>query len=213
MLHLRRPNVASCHNLSPAENAEAGHIDWLLLLLDIYVRQFQTALDLFTHAEALIRKDLSSHTRFQGWLFIAARDAALTIYHFGHVLQATRGRIRRCPTLKPFYRAQSMRLAHKLYEANFGHIERIRHAIGHTGEMISTPENLKRMQGGGQDRQPSLIISHLSNRKFQTTHDGELFSFEIADETLKMLERITGLAYEAFAPIEEAALARGRRSP
>lgn len=102
--------------------AEERHVAELIAdgldSLNTYVTQFGDALSLFRfrreqssvqanqpRSELSIDKETINTS---SWCFVAARDAAMSIYHFACAIEGIKACVHRCPTLKTAYNAQKI---------------------------------------------------------------------------------------------------------
>jgi len=69
---------------------------------------------------------------------MAARDGALTIYHFGSTIDGIRKSLRSCPALSGPIDRQKLTNAGKLFEAKFPGYIAIRHVVSHYGDFSKT---------------------------------------------------------------------------
>jgi hypothetical protein len=113
----------------PAAERDANdHLELLLSKLDTYAQDFQAAIALFELAErelATLRAQLErtrtpqlNYTALMRmrWQFIAARDGAMTIFHFGKTMEAIRSSaLRECPTVRSLVQKQPLRNADNLF--------------------------------------------------------------------------------------------------
>jgi hypothetical protein len=90
------------------------------------------------------------------WQLIAARDAPMTIYHFGTALAALRRQVGRYPTLCAVVDTDKLKKAHGTFSHNFPRAERIRHAIGHTAETRDSMEEANKHKISGISASCSL---------------------------------------------------------
>jgi hypothetical protein len=81
----------------PNEEREANrHLEFLLIKLDDYAQDFQAAIAMFELAERQLVDRLQTSYPWQmrmRWQFIAARDGAMTIFHFGMIMEAIRSSV------------------------------------------------------------------------------------------------------------------------
>lgn len=194
--------------LSGDEADNADHLEFLLSMLGGYARTLEDAVHLFDYFERLFgewrEKGDGRETIFRGWPAVAARDAALSIYHFGIVLSGIRSRIGVCPTLFPLCNHNDLKSAWKMFRDSFPTAERMRHAIGHSSDMVVTPGKLLKNIPKTGEFANMLVLSSLVNKRLTFTFNGEGLSVEISNETAERIEAIKRVVWEAFGPIEEA---------
>lgn len=206
--------------LSEAEAADAIHLDMLLDRLRHYGDQFERALGLYLHCENLLNMEVESNGilgpctkvyEFHDWMTIAARDAAMTIYHYSCVLDALHKRIGCCPTLMPFLDRASLTRARRLFHKHFPRAERIRHGLGHSAELAATPNRLKQNSTSKKFQSDNITIgsnvfiqNSVSDGKLMLTRNGELLQIKISQNTLNNLLTIQSAVFDAFRAIEVA---------
>ena len=205
-----RPPRLYVKGLPEEERDAADTLFFLILDLDKYACNFEAAINLFefARAEALT----AGHNQAVQWSFIAARDGAMTIYHFGQALQHMRNTLGLCPTVKSLVDPRVLRLAGKKFNSRFRDYESLRHAVAHSGDFwrqgVDVIRNaMKKLRVG-----PFVLVSKnahvviresLLDRRFTTTIEGRQVSYEISGETLKNLVGIKDEIFSAFRPAEK----------
>jgi len=135
----------------------------------------------------------------------------LTIYHFGQALQYIRDGLGACPTARSQIETNLLKLAQKKFNAYFSEFEDLRHAIAHVSELWKNVQNFAKnaitghISGSIQitAMNASVVIrNNLVRRKFSTTIDKRLVSYEISAETLNKLISVKNEFYSAFRPAE-----------
>lgn len=199
--------------------AEEHDLAWIvqgsLSSLGSYVRKFEQALSLFEFAEHQHRLRLSdvspegikAMSALSGWKFVAARDGAMTIYHFMCAMESVKTCVYRSPTLKPWFNAKVSKQATKLFGVRFPKCEAMRHAIAHSAELYESPEKLEEnaFSGDYKDKMFDLqgvkgvvIADTLSNRSYITTFKRQIISYDVSMDTLNALTEIRKLFCSAF---------------
>ena len=178
--------------------------------LDNYVRDFHAALTLFDFAEPQWLNAEQDHVK--QWSFIACRDGAMTIYHFGQTFQHIRAALGSCPTINSLVDSQHLRLTNKKFESQFPDFEGLRHAIAHASDLWKNVSSFARNAFTGKLTGPLVVAAkggriamrnNLINRQFSTTFETRLVSYEISAETLNRLISLKNEFYSAFRPAEE----------
>jgi hypothetical protein len=130
------------------------HIQGLLTSLVVFERRLVFALLLFDASYQenwkLVRAAKIGHLDFQmldratdtlgGWQSIAARDGALSIYHFGSTIEAIRHSLPSCPALNALVDHTVLRTAHAQFRKEFPRIEAVRHVVAHVADFTKTAE-------------------------------------------------------------------------
>jgi hypothetical protein len=164
-----------------AEHPALQHIVGLLTALAVQERNFRTAVLLFeaSHQEnSELANAVSSGVldfgtldratdTLSGWQSIAARDGAMTIYHFGCTVEAIKASLPRCPTLNAGVDHSNLRMARKLFESHFPGYKDIRHVVAHTAEFAATIDDKE-------------IHSHKGRLKI--SNDSGSVSMEVSDQ-------------------------------
>lgn len=133
--------------------------------------------------------------RFGSWQVIAARDGAMTIYHFFMNLNGINEQLRlECPELLSVIPQHRFKTISRLRKKYFKEFEKLRHAIGHRGELQSSLKEFIRNSLDGFLFLPSL----LEGRTFSMTIEGRAVSYDISDETLSRLREIQADLFAAF---------------
>src|SRR5829696_6885478 len=85
----------------PEEREHAQHFSTQLHMLRMYVIAFSRAVHLIDHCENLLKSlpSIPDRQKVFDWTAIAARDAAMTIYHFRSTLYSVQN-FKHCPTLQ-----------------------------------------------------------------------------------------------------------------
>jgi len=188
-------------------------------LFDLSESQYET---LFTPPgedppaiEVFLARQRRNHAR-GNWQSMAARDGALTIYDFYRANQLTATLRPRCPTLFSFVDDSKLREANTLFESTFKDFGLVRQAAAHPGEVAATPE--KRRDNESFDVQETIgefaairtigdvavfVSQGLINRRYTSTMNGQYVGYELSKETVRALESVADLIFQAFAPAEE----------
>ena len=112
--------------LTGEEKTRVEFLGSLMMHLENYAFEFEKALHLFDFSLAINTNRMRDpeqevvHGRDAlSWLYIAAKAAAMDIYHFGCALQAVGQQMIHCPSLLPHYDASAMRRARRLFNQYF----------------------------------------------------------------------------------------------
>lgn len=131
-------------------------INSALISLDMHVRNYWADLTLFdecgTSSEGLrarykISKNENERIRSEmlsQWVLVAARDACMSIYHFGRARDGVNVTLGGCPTLQERFNRQKMSEANKTFDAYLPDYVKMRHAIAHSEETRNTVKAVKR---------------------------------------------------------------------
>jgi hypothetical protein len=185
---------------------ERQQVDSILLLLgglSSLIEQFRADLELFDYAEQNLFAWLGRDERIgrenaperRAWLFIASRDAAMTIWEFSEALKFIRRALEICTRLRTPAKDHALKAAIDRFGAAFPFAKDVRHATAHPVEQIATPEERKKntLRGAGV-----LIQGGLVGRKFTHSKNGREVSFEISSATILTLETVKNAVFDVF---------------
>jgi len=154
--------------------------------LEAYVNDFASALTLFDHCQAELKLKHSTLSPYFKWQFIAARDGAISIYHFGKTYEKLRAIIKGNPAMFSRVDEANLKESGKLLRALFPKFEAVRHAVAHAGDLDEV-QNAASIPG----RVKTLIMRNvLSGNEFQNTFDVEIQSYSISQESLYGLNKV-----------------------
>jgi hypothetical protein len=224
----RKPNLD--WKALPQDEQDAGHhLAQAFQGLEDFTISFMAAAELFevNLYDSLFQPDGAYKKRALSWMWVACRDGAMSIYHFGKALEGIMSYLGQCPTVLEMTDRKLVRVARKRLRELFPNFEAVRHAVAHAGELMNDPEtkrrhavkadNLKLLEGlSVQSDSLNIaqvnIVQVLSGRKFTNTFEGKVQSYEISRETLDALIDVKRIFYSAFREAE-AELARRADSP
>ena len=188
---------------------EQGACDLLngqLRELASYTDDFAAALELFDMASKDVPQLFASFDSSpeekraidtkRRWCFIAAKDGAMTVYHFGQTLDLIRGGLGDCPTLRAMIDTDVLKEVDKRFKRKFPFYERLRHAVAHQSIVSKAPYMaVVRSDGSGR----LIITGSLSGRRFISVWKEHRVEYEISDPTLKELASMRDCVFTAFA--------------
>lgn len=199
------------------ERALARSIWQGLCSLGTYVDSFGEALSLFQftqqqmaarHSMQPMSPEAATQLRLlAGWSFVAARDGAMSIYHFLCAMEGIKACVHRGPTIKPYFNGKTSREATKLFSARFPRCEEMRHAIAHAAELVESPEKFEENSFSGSyddgavritNSKNIMISNHLNGDVYSTTINGQIISYAINDVTRTSLIEVRSKLYSAF---------------
>ncbi|NJO34634.1 MAG: hypothetical protein HC869_17385 [Rhodospirillales bacterium] len=147
------------------------------------------------------------------WREIPIRDAALTVFHCGRILESIKSGFGDCPAFRAEVEHKKLKAARKMFETHFGDYEQIRHAIAHAGEVAYTREDAKKNAFSGNHssvgikmtrvrdvrltavRGDCLIITHQATA--HSSH-GKIFQMCLTPDSLLKLVQVANTTYSAF---------------
>ena len=222
--HERKPPTKWCKGLDSADKEVSGYVVGLLLMLNYYVRCFEAAVQLFEIAATTQRRASDAFKKdranidaaadleiVDGWVVIAARDGAMSIYHFGCTMDGLVETMGKAPGLRTKY-GRPLKLVRKQFEEAFPSFFKVRHAIAHSAERNKSPEKIEehslvgpwktsRMEFTAAEgvAMSGMLTDVLDNRTWSSTWDGQVVSYEISVETLANLVKFRDEIYLAFS--------------
>jgi hypothetical protein len=144
------------------------------------------------------------------WIFVAARDACLCIYHFGRARDGLHQTLGQCPALRSAIDRDALRAANNLFDRHFPNYVRMRHAIAHVEETQNTPQAIEKhaLSSGAQNpfvKNPSafktlVVTNNLMGRTYSSMWDGELIEADISEENAHKLDEIREAYFGVFRP-------------
>ena len=186
------------------ERRAVNAIDLALITVYSSTRNFAAAVDLFSTTRA--QKTSGNPIRSVEWMMIAARDGAMSIFHFGDVIQRINKQFGTCPTLAAHIDRSQMKAANKALRTHFPQFEKIRHAVGHTGEFNMTGGTVVQgpaVVGGIHIGGRGVVNDHLNGDVFHGVIDNEPVSYAVNATTLANMIEVAKTVYSVFAPAAE----------
>lgn len=207
--------------------------------MQLCIRQFESAVRLADHAEAMYasndkefraasdleRKtghfsDLSAYWEaswvYGSWIEIAAREAALLLDQFEHLRRAISAGSTAIPLIAESVDRARLKEAGVLFRQHFPDAELIRDAVAHAAERASTEGAQKRMAydgkleaGGVSLAGRGFTISSQAGRTLSMSWKGKLVSVSVDEASLAKLHEAERMLFRAFDPVV-AALRRNR---
>lgn len=191
--------------LPPGEHAYANHSTFLIGQLAHHLKGFRSAVRLFEHcgsqreAARLSGQWLYDPDRdHDDWMFIAARAAAMEVYHYWHIACALKSTVGRCASVRHLIDDAAIQGAIHILEGSFDPIELRRHAISHAAEMVTTPE---RFQNHFPSDTGDWLISALDvDGTLKLKHTGQKMTISVSDASIVKLDNITRRIFAAIKP-------------
>lgn len=138
------------------------------------------------------------------WPFIAAREGAMIIMHFSHTLSGITAGLNQCKPLKDAIDFPQYRRVRKSLPREFPDFEAIRNAAAHHAEADVEKDGAEGpFLGFGFDIgnvKKFLIVNSLMGRRYVSTHNGQVVSYELSQASLKKLVRIRNEVCDILAP-------------
>ncbi len=196
-----------------SDDVVIGHARMLLWMLNYYVRCFEADVQLYE--ESAFRNDHARHAFekndndddannvleiLDGWVVIAARDGAMSLFHFRQILDQLDGD--RFRDINKLVNTTTKRLAKRSFDAAFPNFREVRHAVGHSGERhnenhattINWGNGQVSFTGGGH----TYLVDVISQRQYSNTWQGKVVSYEISLRSLRKLAAIRDRIFQAY---------------
>lgn len=201
------PRMWLLHELPENEMQSAWHVWGNLRSLTGYAEDVASAVALFEYSLANSRQ-IRRRSLFSNWAFCAARDGAMSLYHYSQSLRSVRGGFKNCPTLRAKVDHKALRDAEKAFKDGFPAAEQLRHAIAHSAELADSLEkrelnSVRNLQSGSfQVLNGSVMIrDQIDGCRFSYSFNGELVYYDVNSDTILKLNEITQTVIDAFEEI------------
>jgi len=136
----------------------------------------------------------------RAWIFIAARDAAITLDQFFKSLKGIGNYRTKCPTFYQRLDLGKIREVRRDFTKVFPHIEKIRNRVAHEVENLADPAKMEKHADG-----KLYMINSMIGRQFVNTIDRERVGYELSDaatnEIKETVAAIVSLFDEACASL------------
>ena len=146
---------------------------------------------------------------YTSWLFIAARDGAITIYNLGRSMEGIRASLKNCPSLNASVDQEALSESTRILRQRFPRFEGFRHMVAHAAEFSQTQEArdrhsttaaidnglIRKAEGGDIFIGPSLM-----GREFTCTFEGKVLGYEISLESFEHIKKAALMFISAFRP-------------
>ena len=196
-----------CINPRLIPTEEYGAAFALALSLDAigrYVVRFDADLELFEQSRQRSREDW----RAREWSFLAARDGAMTLFHFGQFIHEGM-RLDGCPTLAQQIDSKPMREARNKFRKTFPNTRIIRHSVAHDGENQASQRYLEEDKFVTNANIPELSVTRskisisdsLVDDKFTMTYNNSIVQYALNRNSLITLHSIAIIYMSSFRNI------------
>jgi hypothetical protein len=196
--------------LAPEEEEICGCVAANRMNLHRFLGEFTLAVQLF---ELLERGGGPPSVGVSGGVFIqfrmiAAKEGALSIYHFGNSLGALRKQVVMCPRTRNLTDTAKLKEAFGLFNKYFPHANNIRHAIAHAGEVWASPAKAREHRqkehyasAGIASAAGGFRIAVLYERTYSVGWEGKVFEVHMDVSTIQKLTEVSNLAASAFPQV------------
>ena len=203
----------------PLEERTAGFLlQANLMLLANTVDAFKSALEIFTYANKEIASaGFTTAACNSGWRFVAARDGAMSLYHFGRSAEATKTLLKSCPTVIAEVDPIKLKLAVEPFNRSFPRWVKLRDGVAHAGEILKSVEEARTniLKEAYEDTGMSISpggwsLGNLSGEKYTVGWKGKMFSYPINSESLGILIDVAESICDVFRQFGQAGRAQER---
>lgn len=166
------------------ERESARFCEGNLMLLIRETQKFASALSLFEFAHGCGKSD---------WAMIAGREGAVTLYNCDKIVDSFGELFARSPNLKSLIDQVELSSARKCFKKAFPHADAIRNGVTHF-EIMTTPERREK----NRSKKPyesnriktagGTLYDVLDGRRYLTTINGNIIGYELASESLEILQ-------------------------
>ncbi len=155
---------------------------------------------------------------YGNWMMIAAREAAMSVWHISDALRGIKQEVNNSVFLKTLVDQKALKAATKTFNSFFPHAEGIRHAIAHSSELTESTKKIdknasKKPYKGSriQTAGPSFLGESLDGRTLILSHKGETRSLELSSRSTINLIHIISACFSAFSAAEVTLTAEYKR--
>jgi len=171
------------------------------------------AVALFDSFQPLVRLQTEEEARnlLIEWLMIAARDGAMSIYHFGKVWQAIPALVKKCPVVDALVDPQDLRAVGRAFETGFPHWAAVRKGVAHSGDFAKDRANTDQHGITGEIDLPGIkgenlrgtyFSGSLLRRNFTASVDGKMVSYEVSGATVAKLADVRDAVWAIFEKVK-----------
>jgi hypothetical protein len=202
-------------NQIPQDQMQAFlHVTTLLAELGVYERRLLLAVYLFEYSKQAAY-EISDFATLEhalwttgGWQSIAARDGALSIYHFGHAIKGLQNSMHACPTLNQQVENKKIKAALKIFESAFPDNIEIRNAVAHVAESSKTLEAKtansvkgpfrKKLFSSEDPEGVTWLPGNINGCTYAVTLRGKVYTYELNLESAAKLRTVKMQIFSAF---------------
>jgi hypothetical protein len=208
------PPIIDISGLSQEQREIARSVEDNLRDLSTSAKSVAAAVALFQFCR---KQPVSPDSLFQEWLFLAARDGAMSIRNFGVAISTVRSLVGRVPIWLGGVDTKGLKIAERTFNQAFPFAHKLRHSVAHP-EFHS--ELKKKMgidgsyEGLGYKIENSSNISiqlGLYNNTFHSTFEGQLVQYDLTEQTISVLIDVTKECFHAFSKLDRFSASFQRR--
>jgi hypothetical protein len=194
-----------------SERELAWHIECKVNDLDSYATQFGFAVALFDEVEprrveqvrirptrGTIEQHMKTIQTLQGWLFMAARDATMIVYHVRSTLHSVKSNVEKCPCVLQRTSIPALDHAITRLDSDFPAIVELRHAVAHDADTTFSLETRAKHSINTESFTGLILGGNLEGRNFIYGREGKIVSMPITKTETTKLRTVADLACVAF---------------
>lgn len=139
------------------------------------------------------------------WMSMAARDGAMSIYHFGNTLAAVWQVAKSVPVLATNIDFDTIRLANREFREAFPRYEAIRHTVSHAADFQRSGKEYRKHARSGPLTTKNVsatadisLSGSLLQRTFVVDYEGASYAYEITHETAAKVRRARLQVYSSL---------------
>lgn len=141
------------------------------------------------------------------WAFIAARDAAMSLFHFGTVSESIQACVARCPSIAKHVSHRELALCGNAFQTQFADWGPVRHSVAHQGDW---GRDRRKISAHATDKAIETGIVHsvagnsvymsgsLAGNAYSCTVNGKVAQLEISGTSASALGHILQQFYHPF---------------
>lgn len=198
-----------------SELADANDLRNNLRMLSRYVNNFTSALSLFRFCETKLFDKLQSldHSDQQmlvNWQRIAARDGAMSIYHFFETMGAAKTCLNKCKIAAVKTNKERFKEARMIFKKAFPISQYLRNSVAHPHEFSFSQDNLRKHGFTGTQKKGSFAIEESTNCvigdaldgcRYVTTHNNKIIDYNLDVNSYNALRHTEIVFMSAFPPL------------
>ena len=190
------------------------HIQTLLAELGLYERHLLLAVYLYEYSTQAAH-EITDFAKLEwalwttgGWQSMAARDGAMTIYHFGCAIDGIKNSLPTSPALNGKVDRRKLKDGSNIYRTSFPGYLALRHVVAHVADFSQTLEKKTSHSVKGPFRKglfrsddPNGVTwlgGNMNGCTYAVTYEGEAFTYDLSRETVAKLRSIKNRIYSAF---------------
>lgn len=143
-------------------------------------------------------RENSQHRRLmQDWTFIAARDAASSLYRFEEDMEQLGANLNACPSLLAMIDSVAKRKATRAFAKSFPGFDALRHSSQHPAKIYATASDLRK-------HAPATVkvINSLVGARYETDFNGNRVGLDLTQGTVAKLQAVKELYWAVFWPLD-----------